>query len=90
MLRHEITYVAIAHIIALVAIIGLAGCSSGAIDPTGIRKPDAVLMLPPAPPEKLKVGDDLKLRYASLRRSYGRETARLRDLQRYVRTITGP
>lgn len=81
---------ALALIIAILAIASLlAGCSpSGAIDPSGLRKPDAVLMIDPGEVPRLKAGDDLKARYASLKRDRGQLASRLRGLQRYVRTVT--
>lgn len=89
MTRSEFAVVFI-HILAITVIIALAGCSPGSIDPGQIRKPDAALMLPAPPLPAVKAGDDLRVRYAELRRGYGRETGRLRHLQQYVRTVTGP
>jgi hypothetical protein len=46
-------------------------------------------MTPPEPAGQVKRGDDLIVEHLKLRRQYFRETARLRSLQGYVKTVRG-
>jgi len=64
----------------------LTGCATTMppVDP-----PCARLMTPPEPAGQVKRGDDLIVEHLKLRRQYFRETARLRSLQGYVKTVRG-
>jgi hypothetical protein len=66
----------------------LSGCADAPFDTSELVKPSARCMVAPGALPKLKEGDDAVQSYASVVRSYGRETSKLRCLQRYVRTVT--
>jgi hypothetical protein len=46
-------------------------------------------MVPAKPLEAVKPGDNVVQKYAELRRQYGRETAKVRGLQAYVKALLG-
>jgi hypothetical protein len=64
-----------------------AGCVP-AYDTSDLVHPSARCMTAPASLQALKEGDDLVQSYASVSRQYGRETSKLRCVQRWARTVT--
>jgi len=67
----------------------LAGCANNPVQPSQIDPPSARLMTPAAALPKLKEGDDLVRAHADLLASYGRETAKVRGLQGWIKTLLG-
>lgn len=65
-----------------------AGCGGPPVPPSKLVKPASILMVPPEKLPAIKAGEDLGDVVAKTRRSYGREIAKLRRLQRYVHTVT--
>lgn len=65
----------------------LSACGTVPYDTASLVPPAKRCMTSPASLPKLKVGDDLVQSYASVTRSYGRETSKTRCLQRWVRTV---
>lgn len=71
------------------ACVAVAGCADTApVPPSKLARPAAALMVTPEPLSQVQAGDDLYQSHARLRRSYGRETSKLKRLQRWVRTVT--
>jgi hypothetical protein len=66
----------------------MGACADAPFDTSELVKPSPRCMVAPGALQTLKDGDDLVVAYASAARSYGRETSKLRCLQRYVRTVT--
>ena len=73
----------------VLAVIGMAisACTPTTIIPSKLEPPSARLLSPPEPLPDIKPGDDLYQENARLRASYGRETAKVTWLQKYVRII---
>ncbi len=67
----------------------LAGCAGDVgVPPSKLEKPAAYLMVAPEPLFNVAAGDDYGQALVKTRKMYGKETAKLRRLQRYVRVIT--
>lgn len=75
--------------IVIIASVLVAGCSQSVPPTSQIMPPSARLMEPPAALEEVKPGSDLVVEHLKLRKQYLNETARLKSLQGYVRTIRG-
>ena len=70
-----------------VLVITLAGCVNE--QPIGLlEKPVTFLMIPCSEVPKIKAGDDLINHDAELRSQYGKCSAKLRGLQKYVKAVT--
>ena len=69
--------------------IGLSGCAGDVpVSPSRLEPPASYLMIPPAPLPDVKAGDDYGQALIATRKQYGKETSKLRRLQRYVRVAT--
>lgn len=64
-----------------------SGCGGPPVPPSSLKPPPSRCMKAPEPLEELQQGDDLVLKHADLRRSYGQETSKQKCLARYINTI---
>jgi hypothetical protein len=79
----------IVFISSMLAIVVIGGCSGDvAVPPSKLEKPAAYLMVAPEPLFNVAAGDDYGQALIKTRKMYGKETSKLRRLQRYVRVIT--
>jgi hypothetical protein len=65
----------------------ICGCADIPYDTADLVPPARRCMVAPQSLTRLKAGDDLVQSYASAVRSYGRETSKLRCVQRWARTV---
>jgi hypothetical protein len=66
----------------------LAGCAGDvAVPPSKLEKPAAYLMVAPEPLFNVAAGDDYGQALVKTRKMYGKETSKLRRLQRWIRVI---
>lgn len=80
--RYNFAFLCIALVFAV------AGCGSATpVPPSQLVQPAKRCVVAPERLSKLQPGEDLVPAYASVVRSYGRETSKLRCLQRWVKAV---
>lgn len=75
---------------ALIVLLGAALCACGGppTPPSKLVGPSKRCMVPPESVHPLGVGDDLVAAHGVLIRQYGRETSKVRCLQRWASAVT--
>lgn len=68
--------------------LALAGCGGQPVPPSKLVKPADALMVPPGQLPNIREGDDVAQHAATVRKLYGKESSKLRRLQRWVHTAT--
>lgn len=75
------------YTLAFVQITALSGCGVVA-PPSQLTGPAKRCMVAPQTLKGVPVGGDLVTEYSAVAQAYGRETSKLRCLQKWVRTVT--